>query len=536
MAINIPIVTEFVDQGLKSAQGAFNNFKTQVGQADSAMGKFKAGGTAAFDAIKANAGAMALGAGAAIAGFAVKAVGEFQALALEVDKFANATGLAAEDASRWIEVAGDIGVEFNTLLTAFNRLNRAVGDNAKGFSELGVEIVRTSSGATDVNATFLKTIDALRKVDDPAKRARLATQLLGKSWTELSELVEMGAGNLKTALDDVSGAKVIDEDEIRKAKDLRAAQDALGDALDDLVLTLGENLIPAFTNATQAAVPFLKVMGQVAEVTLKGADANSSYAEQASKNNIQMRTGIELAKRIFNAFGLFTEEVKVNTLETGRLEAAWKDGYRQMIIARGGVDELTNSLTDADQALAELKGEVNEREAWRNLLDTIEDVRAAALRAFAEATPQALRQSEAALDRARVKAAEYVAGLNSIPPDKKTEIIASLNNANLGQIESILNNLARTRQAQIIAEVFGGTPVTPTPVTPGLPPFAPAPGGGGIKVPTPRPPNRPIAGAYSAVNINVAGSVIAENDLVETVRKGLVNAQRNGAGLVYTNR
>jgi len=51
-----------------------------------------------------------------------------------------------------------------------------------------------------------------------------------------------------------------------------------------------------------------------------------------------------------------------------------------------------------------------------------------------------------------------------------------------------------------------------------------------------RPPNRPIAGAYSAVNINVAGSVIAENDLVETVRKGLVNAQRNGAGLVYSNR
>ena len=35
--------------------------------------------------------------------------------------------------------------------------------------------------------------------------------------------------------------------------------------------------------------------------------------------------------------------------------------------------------------------------------------------------------------------------------------------------------------------------------------------------------------------INVAGSVISENDLIETVRKGLLNAQRNGAKLVYTN-
>ena len=40
----------------------------------------------------------------------------------------------------------------------------------------------------------------------------------------------------------------------------------------------------------------------------------------------------------------------------------------------------------------------------------------------------------------------------------------------------------------------------------------------------------------AGVTVNVAGSVISENDLVETVRKGLVNSQRNGAGLVYSNR
>lgn len=37
------------------------------------------------------------------------------------------------------------------------------------------------------------------------------------------------------------------------------------------------------------------------------------------------------------------------------------------------------------------------------------------------------------------------------------------------------------------------------------------------------------------ITVNVAGSVVTENDLVESVRKGLVNAQRNGAGLVYSN-
>lgn len=43
------------------------------------------------------------------------------------------------------------------------------------------------------------------------------------------------------------------------------------------------------------------------------------------------------------------------------------------------------------------------------------------------------------------------------------------------------------------------------------------------------------AGMMGNITINVSGSVISENDLVETVRRGLVNAQRNGAQLVYAN-
>jgi hypothetical protein len=84
------------------------------------------------------------------------------------------------------------------------------------------------------------------------------------------------------------------------------------------------------------------------------------------------------------------------------------------------------------------------------------------------------------------------------------------------QIESILNNLARERRAQIIADVFGGTPVAPSPVPPLL---------------------RPIGGRSASTNVtvNVAGSVVAEQDLVNTVRKGLIDSQRNGAPLVYSN-
>ena len=48
----------------------------------------------------------------------------------------------------------------------------------------------------------------------------------------------------------------------------------------------------------------------------------------------------------------------------------------------------------------------------------------------------------------------------------------------------------------------------------------------------------PIVGRYSdamAVNVNVQGSVITELDLIESIRKGLVNSQRSGKQLVYSN-
>lgn len=499
MAINIPIVTEFVDAGLKSAEGAFKNFRTQVGQAEGAMGKLKAGSGAAFDAIKANAGAMALGAGTAIAGFAVKAIGEFQNLALEVDKFSNATGLAAEEASRWVEVAGDIGIESSTLLTSFNKLNQAIGKGSGEFEKLGIEIAKTSGGATDVNQTFLNTIDALRRINDPATRARAATQLLGKSWTEVSELVEMGAGRLSTALEEVSGAKLIDEAEIQKAKDLRAAQDQLKDAFENITLVVGQMLVPVLTDVAELLGPLADKMAKAGDKGAASAGALENFAKW---------------------LGIIDDDAEDVVEVTDEMTRAWEDGYRAMIDAADATNELTVGLEDVDEALSILKGNVDERRQWDNLITAIEDAKDAAWQAFYENTPEALRESQRETDDARLKVAEYITQMDLIPPEKKTEMIAALDKANLEEIEEILNELARERQVLLKVRTVGGEPVGPgdTPSeTVGVSPMS------------------ILSGRNSSVIVNVAGSVTSENDLVETIRQGLVRSQRNGAQLVYSN-
>ena len=86
MAVSIPIVTEFINDGIKKAERAFSDIRKAVGNAEGAMGKFQAGGKAAFDAVKQNATVFATAAGAAVVNFAIEGVQAFQQLAIEADK------------------------------------------------------------------------------------------------------------------------------------------------------------------------------------------------------------------------------------------------------------------------------------------------------------------------------------------------------------------------------------------------------------------------------------------------------------------
>lgn len=170
-----------VDLVADKAATSMAKFRSEVSAAEGPMGKFKAVGTNAMDAVKANVLGLASVGGAALLGFVAKSATAFQEGAIEAGKFAQATGLSNEEASRWVEIAGDIGIESSNLESAFGRFNKELGESPEKVAKLGVEVVKTKDGLVDTNATLANAIARLGEIKDPTERAAVAQQLFGRS-------------------------------------------------------------------------------------------------------------------------------------------------------------------------------------------------------------------------------------------------------------------------------------------------------------------------------------------------------------------
>ena len=367
MAINLPIVTQFSDKGLKSAKAAFANFKTDVGAATGAMGKFKAGGNAALDAVKANAGTFALAGGAALAGFAAKGVEAFMDLALASGKFADSTGLSVQEASRFIEVGDDIGIEAGLIESSLGKLNRAIGLTPEAFKDARVESARTSSGAVDVQKTFLNVVQRLNEIKDPAERAAVASKLLGRGWQGMSELIASGADKIVDSLAAVSDSKVITPDELFKAKELREAKDRYSDWWDDVLITTGSGMATLAREYDEAGDPFtgfMNMFGVVAD-PLDAFDRRIGDSEARAKD--------------------FWE----------RVESGAYIGEKVILPLAEDFGEVEESITELSTEWQLLLGKLDTREAFDNLEESLGALLDAGVKAFG-GTEQEVRDFNAA--------------------------------------------------------------------------------------------------------------------------------------------
>jgi hypothetical protein len=415
MAINIPITSEFSDKGIRAAKAAFGNFKTAVADAEGGMNKFKAGSTAALDAVKANAASFAIAGGAALVSFAAQGVKAFQELALGAEKFSTATGLAIEDASRYMEVAGDIGIPIDAVSTAIGRLNKTIGADPDKVRDLGVDLVYLADGSLDVNATFLNTIERIKGIKDPAEKARVAALLLGKGWQSMSTLIEMGADDLAKSLKNVSGAKVIDPKELKRAKEFRDTMDDFADTAQDLSIALGQFLIPILTDIIKLVDTMTSGIGDTWNYLQKKWNQTYFSTVWDEIGNTAGMVVDDIKEGFSDIWGMFSDKKEVIPVFAENMVAAREDteDFRDVIKQarldailpfNNAVDGMSTALMNADNAWKVLTDSLNEEVALDNLEADLIELKESAAKAFGSGAQEDI-------DAYEQKAADFVAQL-----------------------------------------------------------------------------------------------------------------------------
>jgi hypothetical protein len=487
----------FLAKIMSDASQAVSEFRKVDGQVDrtttSSIKKFDQFSTLAKGAMV----GLAAGAGTALVAFGAQAVAQFQEVALGAGKLRDSLGLTAEEASRLQEVGADLGVSTSALEANLGRMNRTAASSPEKFDAIGAAIARNEDGTTNVNETFLNTIDALNKIPDASKRAQKAQEIFGRSWMDVAELVGLGADGVREAMASVEDAKVIDDAEIEKARKFRDAMDGLKGVVESLSIELGGSLVPALSEAAETLTRFSQIAS-----TLK----LPKIAEWATKLG-----PLGVANKLIDVYegiggvvgGLFTEEKKVadyastftqaqemisDSISAGALEfslaqAAVRDyGDAMGGVAAGvefiGVVEAAAGFLDGvaraagtaarnadalERKWSSLTDSLSDRSAFLDIEDGWDDVQTAAEDAYIAAVngsddaEAAGRDHERAIIAQKERVIEYGDQVLGLPPEALTNVLALIDDGKLAEAEWELAMLARPRYAEIRLRVTGQT-------------------------------------------------------------------------------
>ena len=430
-------------------KGSLGRLRADIAAADGVTGKFKAGIKGAGDMLKQNMAAGAMAAGAAVFTYGVKAVAAFQETALAAGKMADATGLTVEQSSRLMEVAGDLGIEVGTVQGAIQKFNNAIAGGR--LDEFADSIVTAKDGSIDAYESFINTATAIGQIQDPTKRAQAAQKAFGKSYGEIAELMTMDADQLRAALDGVSDAKVIDENELRQARQFRDLLDQLKDRLDDVQLTVGERVIPRLLLMGKAVTGIADALDKIPDggllfgfdsdaerkaLTAIGLydDAAMAVGEVIDKttelSDPVAQTGTDLAdldKATTSAANAQRDLAETASATGTAFHGMSKEAWDTVDATRAAKDE----AGDLRDAYDDLLGIIDQGEKWDAFREAVWDL--------SDGTGDAAKETR----EWQRQTADLVMSLDEMPDEQKTKILAQIEEGDIATVNGILFEWAK---------------------------------------------------------------------------------------------
>jgi hypothetical protein len=286
-----------------------------------------------------------------------------------INDLSQAMGVSTDAVQDFKSVAEQSGATIDDVGAAINKLNVEAGNGAAGFEKLHLNLAEIQ--ALSPEDRFRAVADALQEIKDPAERAAIGQELLGKGYKNLAASIDQGIGSTRDAnkmsketidtLDSFGDtlvrlgtktknffgealAKAINtpRDVIR---DMTADLDRLGIAIDKVVAK-APKIPDAFKGLSRADVTLKGLnadeVGQIEEAlnkerkaldeTAKAADAHAKKIKEV-QDALFGRTAIAAANDYIKALGSIDNLSKVSTEDQKKLnEAALAaiDAYKRL--------------------------------------------------------------------------------------------------------------------------------------------------------------------------------------------------------------
>lgn len=240
-------------QIVPSAQGIKGSIEGVLEPEAESAGKSVGGKLSSALGGAARAGAIALGATAAVGGATIaagkalfNAADSAASYGDNIDKMSQKMGLSIEAYQEWDAIMQHSGTSIEAMQASMKTLASAAETGNKAFGQLGL----TQEDLQDMSQEdlFAETIKALQNVDNETERTYLAGQLLGRGATELGALLNTSAEDteaMRQRVHELGG--VMSEESVKSAAAFKDSLQDMQTAVSGITRGFTAELMPGIT-------------------------------------------------------------------------------------------------------------------------------------------------------------------------------------------------------------------------------------------------------------------------------------------------
>lgn len=191
--------------------------------------------------------------GATVAGAALVKFAESSASTADnIDKMSQKIGISREAYQELDFICSQSGTSVDNLQAGMKSLVSAMDGAASGtasnveqFEKLGVSVTNADGSLRSSEDVMWETLSALQSMDNETEKARLATELFGKSGTELMPLLNGEAGSIEAMKEQAHElGLVLDDELIDSGVSMTDTLDQMKRSFGSIVTQLGASLMP----------------------------------------------------------------------------------------------------------------------------------------------------------------------------------------------------------------------------------------------------------------------------------------------------